>query len=779
MKTASTSVGDVVDYWAEDIFLRVDSNVAYLVGEAKVVSGSMTLTAHRIVLNLEENTMCAFGKRDSLGAWVGRPVFDDAGQSFTQDELCYNFKTQKGLSRVAVTQEQDIVFHADRAKRQPDETVHVRDGKFTTCDADNPHFHFHLTKAIMVPDDRVVSGPLYLKFRKVPTPLALPFGWFPLSRDKRTQGILLPGYGDGGALGFFLKDLGYYMPLGDHWDTKVFADIYTGGSWALRTGTDYNYRYRSKGGFSLSFQRQRDGFAGTPDFALANNFFVRWNHNQDPRARPNTRFNASVNFGSSNNFQQNLNSSQDEFLSNTFQSSLQWNAKVPRTPFSATLSARHSQNSTTGNVQVTLPSLSVNMQRSSLSKLMGLQTGKSKVLDNIALTYSTQLENTISGADTTFGARDWNGLNFRNGLKHNLKATSSSSVGFVSIAPSFQYNQYDSFSSLTRFEEVLGPDSTVVVSDTLSGYQATGDWRLSVSASTRFYGMFNSRGSGRLHAVRHVLSPSLGLSYNPERSREVSFVSESGEDIAWNPYALGRFVPNDLREAGSLTFSLGHNLEAKVADKETGELKKVKILDNLTTSGSYNMVADSLRFSDFQTRAFTSLFNRVNVNLNATHTLYGRDSLTGGVVNEFLSQQGGGLVRLKRVTGAVGTSLKAQNGAENPWNMRLDYNVNMRRVWNALALRDSSVVTHALSARGGVSVLKKHKVDVQTGYDLERREWTPTNLNFYIDLHCWELTFNWIPFGVRQSFSLRLNVKSTLLRDLKLEARGSNGQLLF
>lgn len=137
------------------------------------------------------------------------------------------------------------------------------------------------------------------------------------------------------------------------------------------------------------------------------------------------------------------------------------------------------------------------------------------------------------------------------------------------------------------------------------------------------------------------------------------------------------------------------------------------------------------------------------------------------------------MVRLKRVTGAVGTSLKAKNGAENPWNMRLDYNVNLRREWNALALRDSSVVTHALSARGGVSVLKKHKVDVQTGYDLERREWTPTNLNFYIDLHCWELTFNWIPFGVRQSFSLRLNVKSTLLRDLKLEARGSNGQLLF
>lgn len=779
VKTATQDPKDVVEYWAEDIYLRVDSNVAHLVGEAKVVNGSMTLTAHRIVLDLEAKTVCAFGRKDSLGQWEGRPVFDDGGQSFTQDELCYNFDTKKGLSRAAVTTEQDIVFHADRAKRQPDETVHVRDGKFTTCDAENPHFHFHLTKAIMVPDEKVVSGPLYLKFRKVPTPLALPFGWFPMSREKRSQGILLPGYGDGGNLGFFLKDLGYYLPLGDHWDAKFFADLYSGGSWAVRTATSYKHRYRSEGGFSLSFQRQRQGFAGAPGFGMSNNFFVRWNHNQDPRARPNTRFNASVNFGSSGNFQQNLNSSQQEFLSNTFQSSLQWNAQVPRSPFSATVSARHSQNSNTGNVQITLPSLSVNMQRSSLSKLMGLRAGKSKVLDNVAVTYSTQLENTISGADTTFGAQRWSDLNIRNGLKHSAKVTSSSSVGFVSLTPSFQYNQYDSFATLSRFEAPVGGDSTAVFADTLSGYNSTGDWRLSVSANTRFYGLFNVKGEGRLKAIRHVMSPTLGLSYNPERTRVEAFETAYGESVSWNPYSLGRFAPNDLREAGSVTFGLGHNLEAKVADRETGELRKVKLIDNLTTSGSYNMVADSLRFSDLRTRAFTSLFNKVNVNMNATHSMYGRDRNTGDVVDEFVWVQGNGLLRLKRLTGALGTSFKSGSESNTPWNARVDYNVNLRREWNAGLERDTSVVTHSLSARGGLSVLGKHKLDVQTGYDLERREITPTNLNFYIDLHCWELTFNWIPFGIRQSFSLRINVKSTLLRDLKLEARGSSGQLLF
>ena len=770
--------GEVVEYDAQDIYFAVDSGLAYLTGEAQVVSGTMTLRAHRIVLDLEAGEVCAYGKRDSTGAWVGRPEFKDGPQSFSQDQLCYNFETGKGLSRHAVTTEQDIVFHADRAKRQPDETVHVRDGKFTTCDADNPHFHFHLTKAIMVPNEKVVSGPLYLKFRKIPTPLALPFGWFPLQREKQSQGVLLPGYGDGGDLGFFLKDLGYYMPLGDHWDAKLLTDIYTGGSWAARVASNYNYRYRSTGSFSVSYQRQREGFAGTPGFGLSNNFFVRWSHSQDPRARPNSRFNASVNFGSSGNFQQNLNSTQEEYLSNTFQSSLQWTAKVPRTPFSTNISARHNQNSLTGNVNLTVPSLSLNMQRTSLSKLVGLDAGKSALLDGVAVTYSTQMENTIQGADSAFGAQDWSSLKIRNGLKHKVKLTSSSSVGFVSLSPSFTYDQYDSFQSLDVSEVQVTEDSTAFVNDTLRGFQSANEWRLGVTASTRFYGTFNMPGEGRVKAVRHVLAPSLGVSYNPERMREQSLITDAGE-VGWNPYALGRYVPNDLREAGSLNFGLSQNIEAKVADRETGELRKVKILDNLSTSGNFNFVADSLKLSDFQTRAFTSLFNRVNVNVNATHTAYARDTLTGQVIDTFLASQGQGLVRLKRVTGAMGTSFKSAQDAGTPWNARLDYNVNLSRQWASELQRDTSVVTHALSARGGVNVSKRYKLDVTTGYDLARREFTPTNLTFYVDLHCWELSFNWIPFGVRQSFSLRLNVKSALLRDLKLEARGSDGKLLF
>ena len=306
---------DGVNYSARDsMVMMVQDEIVTFYGDVKLTSADIMLTADRVVYNTKKSELCAYGTKDTLGNWIGRPVFTQEGSSFTQDELCYNLRTSKGFSKHAVTTEGELVFHAGESKRHPSNELHITNGKFTTCDADNPHYHFHLKKAIMMPYDKVVSGPLYMKFRKIPTPLALPFAWFPIKRDVRSHGILLPSYGDGGQLGFFLKDFGYYVPLGDHWDTRLLFDIYSGGSWAVKNVSQYNYKYRASGNFELSYNRQANGFVGLPDFQSINNFFIRWSHIQDPRARPNQTFNASVEFGSTGNFQQNLNSSLEDYL---------------------------------------------------------------------------------------------------------------------------------------------------------------------------------------------------------------------------------------------------------------------------------------------------------------------------------------------------------------------------------------------------------------------------------------------------------------------------------
>ncbi len=761
---------------ADSTLVDAESGEVRLFGQAWVEMDDLRLEAERIVYAAEDDRACAFGVRDSSGAWLGRPVLVQGDQRFEQDSLCFDLETRRGYSVHAVTQQGEAYFHAGVSKRQADERIHVADAMFTTCDAPNPHYHFQLNKAIMIPGEKIVSGPFFLKVRKVPMPLGLPFGWFPTAPEKRSHGLLMPGYGDGGDLGFFLKDLGYYVPIGDVAGLRLVGDFYTGGTWAVRSTANYAVRYRGSGSLNLSFQRRRVGFTGSSGLSIDKTFFVRWNHTRDPRSRPNSRFSANVNFGSSNNFQTNLSSSQTEFLSNTFQSSVQWSHSLPRTPFSLAASARHTQNSTTGNVDVTVPSLTLNMNRSSLAKLVGLTAGRSRLMDDVQLTASSRFEQTFSAPDTVIAAGAWSEVQSRNGMKHSVTATSSMRLGFVSITPSASYNEFWAFQQVDQRLVEQEPGVFGVVADTLGGFATTRDWRVSANASTRFYGMFRLGANSKVPAIRHVLSPSLGLSYTPEntRTRELTL----GDDVVeWNPFGLSRFLPGDIRSSGAANFSLSQNLEAKVRTAE-GDLKKVKLIDNIVTSANYNFMADSIRLSEVTTRAFTNLFNRITVNLSATHNAYARDS-TGAVVDEFLAQRGEGLARLTRATAALGSSFQGGNESGWPWNARLDYTLNANRVFNPAAQRDSTILRQSVNVRGGATLFEKWRVDVQSGYDLVQREFTPTTLNITWDLHCWELAANWVPFGVRQSFYIRLNIKASMLRDLKLEARGANGQLIF
>lgn len=769
---------DGVNYSARDsMVMMVQDEIVTFYGDVKLTSADIMLTADRVVYNTKKSELCAYGTKDTLGNWIGRPVFTQDGSSFTQDELCYNLRTSKGFSKHAVTTEGELVFHAGESKRHPSNELHITNGKFTTCDADNPHYHFHLKKAIMMPYDKVVSGPLYMKFRKIPTPLALPFAWFPIKRDVRSHGILLPSYGDGGQLGFFLKDFGYYVPLGDHWDTRLLFDIYSGGSWAVKNVSQYNYKYRASGNFELSYNRQANGFVGLPDFQSINNFFIRWSHIQDHRARPNQTFNASVEFGSTGNFQQNLNSSLEDYLSNTFQSSVQWSYSSPRKPYTLTTSALHSQNSVTGLVTMTLPSVTLNMSRRSVSDMLGLDRGRVKILDDISVSYNSRFENLGSISDTALSALDLSQLDIENGFKHNISASSSRALGFVTISPSFQYNEYTAFNQLEKFWSYDDEGLLVESIDTLGGFFADRDWSASISANTRFYGMFTFKEKRRVKAIRHVLTPNLSARYTPERSRIRA--QELGQDVMeWNPWEVNRFTPIDIRESGSINFSLNQNLEAKVTDKNSGNIKKVKIVESFTTSTGYNFLADSLQLADVYTSGFTSLFNKVNLNFNYYQSAYDRDS-SGNEIGRYLIEEGKGLLRLKRATAAVGTSFSGGKDTGMPWNTRVDYTMNLGRNWDSMLQDDTTAITHGIAVSGGLDLFKKWSIDFQSGYDLVLREVTPTAINLHWDLHCWELTFNWIPIGVRQSFALKINIKSPLLKDIKFEARGSDGQFLF
>lgn len=769
---------DPIEYQSEDsIVFHVRQEQVALHGAAQVETAGIELKAARIDYLAGRREIDAGGVPDSTGALTGRPVFTQGGQSFTQDALSYDLNSRKGLSRQAVTQEGELTFHAERAKRFPDGRIFLKGGMFSTCDAPNPHFHFHLTRGLLVPNEKVVSGPMYVKVRKVPLPVGLPFFWFP-QKQERSHGILFPSFGNGQELGFFIKDLGWYEPLGEHWDARIMGDLYSRGTWRLSGSTQYRYRYRFNGNFSLSRSSiVSGGTAGDPGASRRTEFFVRWSHNQDPKARPNGRFNANVNFGSAGNFRSQLNSTQEDFLSNSFSSSINYNASIPGKPVSITATARHNQNSSTGRVDLVLPSLGINVSRFELplSRILDPDAVTSKWYDRIGVTYALKSEQKISGTDSTLFDEGIAGLLERAsaGVRHTATASTQIKAGFISLTPNVSYNGYWNFAALDKGIAPDVPDS--VVTDTLRGFYTDGDWRLGISANTKFYGTFNVRGDRRLQAIRHVITPQVGFSYNPAFDRRDTIVGLDGTILeVFDPLAPGLYTPSNIGAQGSLNFTLNNNLEAKVRDRD-GALKKVRIIDNLSLRASHNLQADSLRWSDITGSAFTTLAGRFPVNVGFAHSLYDRDT-TGATIDRYLWEDGGAPLRLKRANASVNASWTGTG--DTPWSARAGYTMRLQRNWRSDLQADTLILSQNLTFNGDVTLFEDWRVTIGTGYDFAAKDFTNTQINVLWDLHCWEFSARWIPFGFQKSLQLRLAVKAAMLRDVKVEKRFQGSGLI-
>lgn len=803
---APSFINASIFYDADDtlIFDLIEQKV-YLYNNAVVRYDGMELRAAYIEYSFVDNLACAQGLLDTAGVLYGVPEFKDDGPSFSQKSLCYNFRTRKGYSHEVVTQDGDVNLHAKTAKRHTNEWIHIKDGKFTTCDADNPHYHFHITKGVIVPDDKIVTGPVYLKVRKVPLPLALPFAWFP-NKKESSHGIILPGYGNADRLGFFLKGAGYYVPISDYLDDKLTFDIYSRGSWSVRNVTNYRKKYQYNGNLDISRTVTKVGFSELPSYSKKTDFFVRWNHNQDSKARPNTRFGASINAGTSSNFQNNLSSSQEDLVSNTFTSSINW-SKSWKSKYNLSLQGRHSQNTLNGNVDIVLPSLSFSRNRFDLP-LGFLNRGTStrkKWYEKIGVTYSLNSENLLNTNDSVL---TWGNLgNLSKKMKNGLKMSGSASTslkavnGFVTINPNFSYNEYWT-AQYIRLS--LDPESLTTVSDTLYGFRRANNWSAGVNASTKIYGTFALKNSKKIKAFRHVMTPNIGLSYDPFRDfKTYGFFGDGGEFSSYSEFDAARYSPNSRAEAGAVTFGLQNNLEMKVRDKEAKKVsyKKVTLIESLNMTSSYNLVADSLNLAPINLRAYTRIGTKLNMTVNSRFTAYDRDT-TGTKINTYLWDSQKKLARMETFNVALNTSFKSKNKTSEkktdnvsedeldildrnqdafvdfsvPWSLNARYNFNLRKDFQEESQRDSLIITQAIMLNGDLTLFRNWKIGFNTGYDFVAGEVTVTTLNLYWDLHCWEASFNWIPIGPLKSYSVQLNVKSAMLKDLKLQRRGNLGQ---
>ena len=785
-------------YIAKDS-IRIDmkTKMVYLFGQAEVYYEEIELTAEEIEIDMDSNLVSARGKKDSAGKYFGEPVFTEKGSVVNSHEMKYNFETKKGIIIDAVTHEGENYIHGNKIYKTPDDILYIRHGKYTTCNLRHPHYWFASGKLKIIPEDKIITGPANLVIEGAPTPIGIPFGFFPNS-NKAKSGIIIPTPGESAQYGFFLLNGGYYLHFSDNISTQMTGDYYTKGSWAGNWLTNYKKRYKFTGDLSINYSVFKNGFKEFPDYAQNSNFFVKWKHSQDPKARPNSVFSANVNFGNSENYSNNFNSTGTQYLSTTFNSNVSYKKSWAGKPYNLSINTSHSQNTLNKTVTLRLPEVAFNVSRLYPFKRKAA-IGKQKIYEKIGVSYSMNTKNEVTAVqDSLFATRNWNILSdqFTNGMKHTIPLSTSFKVlKNFTISPSFNYSEIWYLESVKK---TWNSDSDRLDTDTLSNFVRGNSYSMAISASTRIYGMYQYRGN-MIKALRHVMTPSIGFSYTPENKSGLSnYIDENNEEVEYSIFENGIYGRANQTKAGFVNLGLLNNFEMKVRNRKDslGKDKKIKILENLGFTSSYNTISDSLNWSNININARTNIFKKINLNFNAVVDPYALDSnTTTGAITKVNSSEYGRNGRIGRLTSAnlaVGFSLrsKVKTGQKKdsefgsieeleyiranpeefidfniPWSLNTNYNVRYSRP------QFQSKIIQTLNFSGDFSLTERWKIGFRSGYDFELKDLSYTSVDIYRDLHCWEMSFNWVPFGPRQSYLFTIKVKSAILQDLKLTRR--------
>jgi hypothetical protein len=798
----------------------------YLIDKAEVTYDDIEIKADSIVFDMLGSTVFATGRTDTTGKVTGKPVFKQGTQEIESDSLFYNFVTRKAVAYRIVTKQEEGLLRSQVTKLLEDGTSNIAKSTYSTCDAEQPHFYINLPKAKIYPGKKIISGPGYLVLEGIPLPVALPFGFFPIQTKKAASGILIPRVGQEQERGYNLTEGGYYFAISDYFDLALRGNIYTNGTWMLTATTNYSKKYKFDGQFSFSYANNISGHKGLKDYSKVTNYKVGWTYNQNAKAHPGSRFSANVNMSSSG-YDKTNSYDVREHVTSQRQSGVSYSKTWAGTPFNLSASMNHKQNVQNKTVDLNLPKVSFNVGR--IYPFKGKNsTGSNKWYQELQFQYSAALDNQIGTYDSLLFTKSvWK--NMKNGFKHEAPL----SIQFrpfknFSISPQVTYTGVLYTEKIEKYwdPEYVDPATnkiTPIVTRTQRGTYYGQSINPSVGASfnPQLFGTFNFKPESRVQSIRHVVRPSVSFNYVPYlKGLNSDLYRKVQRDTLGNYMEYSIFdgniygTPSLARRSGNLAFSLTNILEAKVFEKNDTSVKpkKIKLIDNFGITTSYDIFADSMKWSPISMGLRTTLFDNIGVSANGNFSLYGL-SKTGGTIGTFAFAQNKKLMRLtnfsvsldfdlaRLITGDKekpgqgdvqggsrpvtptgqeegvsgfqpgqnqSTSLYDEYGYyifDVPWSMRVSYNINY------IKPAFKSVLTQTLSANGTVTLTKKTAITYTTGYDFTQKQITMTQIGISRDLHCWTMSFNWIPNGTMKMWNFTIRVKAAVLSDLKYERR--------
>ncbi len=821
----------IVDYSATDytLFERKTQKL-YLYNEAVVSYTDINITAGQIIVDNATNTVFAKGIVDSAGTYTQGPVFVQANSTIEPDSIIFNFKTEKARVFGSRTQQGEFYVMNELSKRVNDSVVFMKNVRFTTSkNLEDPEYYFYARRVKFVPGKKIVTGLVNMFIADVPTPLGIPFAYFPMEKETSVSGFILPSPGEDNDRGYFLQNGGYYFALSEYFDLTMQGDYYTNGSYGIRATSTYKKRYSFSGNLRVTFDKLVNSERGLPDYSLANNYNIAWSHSQDTKASPNSRFSASVNLGSSDFYRQSININNiGNRLQNTLSSSVSYSKTFQSVPqVNLSLTATHSQSTSTGIINMTLPTLQVNVDR--IYPFAPSSGTKKGIIQNINFNYSGTGANRFMTTDEEFFTAQMF-KDAETGIRHNIPITTNFKLfNYFSVSAGSSYQESWVFETIKRDYNAV---ARKVVEDTISGFDAFRTYNFSTSIGTTIYGQFNFGEDKKVQAIRHIIKPSVSFNYNPafDQYYETYLAPEANDpegartrEVEYSRFDGGFYgAPSNFRSSG-VSLSLNNTVEAKVRDKDSTavEPKKITLLNNLSVSTNYNFLADSLKLSPLRLSGTIPIIeSKLSINFNMTLDPYALNN-NNQRIDKLNIANGGSLLRLTRASANFGYAFSSKSfnkktenedrdenetfrnggrpdalfgksidningefyeeeepeGEEDaeeqalynytlPWNLRVQYNVNYGNMG-----RQDMITSHVLNFSGDVELGDRWFVGTSAIFDLSNGKFVPSQIRFRRDLESFNMTFSWTPFGTYKSYNFFIGIKSSALSDLKYEQR--------
>lgn len=790
-----------------------------LYDKAELYYQDIELKAGIIVFNYEKNEVYAGRIKDSTGTYTQYPNFKQGANVVEPDSIRFNYKTKKALIWNSRTEQGEFKVKAEVSKRVNDSVYFLKNARFTTAkDIEDPEYYFRTSRLKFVPGKKVVTGLTNMVIANVPTPLALPFAFFPMTETSQS-GLIIPTFNDNNDRGYSLQNGGYYLALSKYYDLAILGDYYTNGSYAMRFESSYAQRYKFRGNFNVRFENLINSERGFPDYSKTNIYNIQWSHSQDSKASPNARFSASVNFGSSKYFRQSASQlNVGSNLNNTLSSSISYSRTFNSVPqVNLSLTATHSQNTNTEQINMTLPTLQLSVDRIfPFAPTDGIKKGFFK---NINLQYNLRGENRIATTDSLFFKPEM----FKDakvGFQHSIPLSTNFKVfKFFSATTSVNYEEVWYLKTIRKSFDVLTNKDVIAE---VNKFDAFRTYSFSSSLGTTIYGTFKFGETKKIQAIRHVMRPSVSYSYTPSFKQYYDTYAADGSGTMVKEYTRfeqGIFGAPGKNLSSNVGFSLNNTFEAKVTDKDSTktEPKKVMLLNNLNFSTSYDMTADSLNWAPLRVSGGTAFFqNKMNVNFGMTLNPYAIDN-SGRVYDTYNINNGGSLFRMTSANMTLNYSLASTDGdktkkkneqglrnggreddlfgtntdfsdrrqsqfgedgdeendnfkgffqSDLPWNINLAYQLTYSNI-----KREKEISGNSLMMSLNTDISPKWKVGVSSGYDFVQKGVTFTQFRFERDLLSWRMDFSWTPFGTNAFWSFFIGIKSGMLSDIKWEKR--------